>query len=497
MTGTARPLLPALAGLVALGLAGCELGPDYQRPAPPQAAGYTAEPLAATASTNAVGGEAQRFVMGQDIPGQWWTLFRSPQLDALIRQALAANPSLRSAQAALRQARELAQAGEGALYPSVGVGSNVTREKIPGFEVGAPVPSEVLSYTTATVQVSYSPDVFGGTRRQIESLEAQTDYAKFQLEATYLTLTANLVNAAVQEASLRAQIAATRDIIADETKELDVLQHQFELGGTPKAAVIAQEATLAQVRANLPPLQKALAQQRDLIAALAGRLPADPPAETFTLASLHLPAELPVSLPSKLVEQRPDVRAIEAQLHAASAQIGVAQAARFPQFPITADIGKAALGYSLFGPGSTAAELVVGTTAPIFSGGALEHQQRAAEANYDKVDGQYRNTVLGAFQNAADSLRALQSDADALRAQVAATRSAADSLDITRRQFELGGTNYVAVLDAQRTYQQARIGLVQAAAERYADTAALFQALGGGWWNRSDVAAAADSAQGH
>jgi len=296
----------------------------------------------------------------------------------------------------------------------------------------------------------------------------------------------------VQEASLRAQIAATHEIIGAETEQLDIVRRQFELGGASGSDVLAQETALAQEKATLPPLEKQLAQERDLLRALAGHLPSEDLGVDFDLATLRLPADLPVSLPSKLVEQRPDVREYEALLHEASAQIGVATANMLPQFTITAAYGSyATRAASLLSPGTTVWDAAAGVTQPLFEGGTLLHKRRAAIAAYDQAAAQYRYTVLTAFQNVADSLRALQSDADALKAQLAAQRSAANSLEISSNQYRVGAITYPTLLNAQNSYQQTRINLVQAMANRYADTAALFQALGGGWWNRSDVASEA------
>jgi len=484
-------LRSVLGAAAALGLlAGCAVGPDFHRPAAPDTTGYTAEPLPSeTAHAEVHGGEAQRFAAGEDIPAQWWTLFHSAPLNALIERALRANPDVAAAQAALRQARENVYAGEGAFFPSVDGDLSATRERGSGASFGLKGPVSIFGVSTAAVSVSYPLDVFGGTRRQVESLEAQAEFQRFQLEATYLTLTANVATAAIQEASLRAQIAATREIIDAESQELEVLQRQLELGGAAKTAVLAQAATLAQIRATLPPLEKQLAQVRDELAALTGRFPADEPVERFELASMELPQTLPVSLPSALVEQRPDVRASEAQLHSASAQIGVAVANMLPQLTLTGQMGATATPISsLFGPGTGIWSLGAGLVQPLFHGGELLHQKRAAEAAFDHAAAQYRSTVLAAFQNVADTLRALESDANALNAQVVSERSAADSLDLAREQFQLGAISYLSLLTAEQTYQQARIGLVQAQANRFADTAALFQALGGGWWNRADVA---------
>ena len=479
----------AAAAVLAL-IAGCAVGPDFKRPAAPDAQGYTPEPLPAeTASSDVAAGEAQRFVQDQDIPGQWWALFHSPPLSTLIDQALKANPTLQAAQAALRQARENLYAGEGEFYPQVNGSFSHSRQKFAGATFGQAGFSPIFSLNTAEVSVSYTLDVFGGIRRQVESLAAQAEFQRFQLEAAYLTLTSNVVAAAVQEASLRAQIATTEDIIDVETQQLGVLQRQFELGGSAKTAVLAQAATLAQAKATLPPLQKQLAQQRNLLSVLAGRVPSDEPAQRFELAGLELPQDLPLTLPSRLVEQRPDIQASEAQLHSASAEIGVAIANMLPQITLTGDIGSTATKIgNLFTPGTGIWSVAQGVTQPIFRGGTLLHQKRAAEAAFDQAAAQYRSTVLTSFQNVADTLRALQSDAEALNAQVASERAADDSLQLSRQQFQLGAISYTALLDAERTAQQARLGLVQAQAARFADTAALFQALGGGWWNRSDVA---------
>jgi NodT family efflux transporter outer membrane factor (OMF) lipoprotein len=479
-----------VAAIAASGVtAGCELGPDFTRPAAPEAAGYTPEPLpAVTASSDVHGGEAQRFVQGADISGQWWTLFRSEPLNSLIARSLKANPSLQSAEATLREAQENVYAGEGALFPTVSASFTPQNSKIAGASFGQPVNIPSFSLVTASVTVTYAVDVWGGTRRQIESLQAQAEMDAFQLEAAYLALTSNVVAAAIQEASLRDQIAATQDIVEIEAQQLEVLQHQFELGGTSKVAVLAQAATLAQTRATLPPLEKQLAQQRNLLANLAGRFPNEAFEERFDIASLQLPQDLPVSVPSKLVEQRPDVRAAESGLHSASAAIGVATANQFPQFDITGQIGSSASGFGgLFSGGSQIWNIAGSAAQTVFDADTLLHKKRAAVAAYDASAADYRSTVLFAFQNVADTLRALKSDADAVNAELAALRSASDSLEISRTQYQAGAITYLSLLTSQETYQQARIGLVQAQASRYADTAALFVALGGGWWNRADV----------
>jgi NodT family efflux transporter outer membrane factor (OMF) lipoprotein len=484
-----RAVLSAVALSALLG--GCSVGPDFHRPAAPNVTGYTQEPLPAeTAKANVVAGEAQRFEWDMDIPAEWWALFHSDPLDALIQEALKANSDLQSAQAALRVAQENVYSQQGAYYPTVQATFSPSRNKTatgslaPASASGNPY----YSLYTAQLTVSYVPDVFGLNRRTVESLEAQAEAQRFELEATYLTLTSNVVAAAVQEASVRGQIAAIREVIRVESEALQVLRRQLSLGQVAGADVAAQEAALAQAQASLPPLEKQLAQQRDLLKALVGHFPGDEPAATFELTNLRLPQQLPVSLPSKLVEQRPDIRAAEEQLHSASAQIGVAIANMLPSVTLTANGGLEALRIDqLFGPGTAFWTLAGSVTQPLFEGGTLLHRTRAARAAFDEAAAQYRGTVITAFQNVADALHAVRSDADALAAANAAERATQSTLDITRRQLELGQVAYLALLSAEQAYQLAHINLVQAQAQRFTDTAALFQSLGGGWWNRSDV----------
>lgn len=472
-------------------LSGCTVGPDFRPPAPPTAKGYAMEPLPEeTASADVAGGAAQRFVVGRDIPGQWWTLFRSPALDRLVKEAIAANPSLPAARAALRRAREETLAAQGALLPRASFDFSASRNKTAASL--SPVPnSGALYYSlyTPEVTVSYAPDVFGGARRQIESLAARAQARRFELEAAYLTLTSNVVAAAIEEAALRGRIAATREIIAIAAEQLAILKRQSALGQVAGAEVAAQQVVLAQAQAGLPPLQRRLAMQRDRLTALIGRLPDREPRQTFALPVLHLPRTLPVSLPAKLVAQRPDVRAAAAELHRASADVGVAVAAMLPRFTLTGNPGASALTLGgLAAPGNVFWTVAGDVAQPIFRGFSLLHKKRAAEAAFAQAGARYRGTVLAAFRDVADTLHALQSDADALKASVAAEKAARTSLDITRRQLQLGAINYLGLLSAERAYARARLALVSARARRYADTAALFEALGGGWWHRDDAA---------
>jgi len=480
-------LLPVLALLVTVG---CAVGPNYKRPAAPEVPGYTPSlPATTSSSPNVSGGEAQTFAQSQDIPGNWWTLFHSKPLNELIERSLKNNPDLKSAQAALLVARENTLAQRGAYYPSVSGSFSATRAKTSNQL--SPVPNaSVFQYSlfTPEVSVSYVPDVFGLNRRTVESLKAQQEQARYVVAATNITLSSNVAAAAIQEASLRAQIDATNELIKINSNMLDVLRNQYVKGYIGRLDVAAQEAQLAQVVATLPPLLKQLAQQRDLLAALSGGYPNEDLIEKFELSSLHLPLELPLTLPSQLVERRPDVLQAEENLHSASALIGVARANRLPSFNLTGDIGSMALAFgNIFAAGNGFRDATAGVTQPIFQGGTLMHKERAARAAYVQADEQYRSTVLTAFQNVADTLHALEQDADGLKAAVAARDAAKVTLDLTTRQMQVGYANYLALLSAEQSYQQSVISVVQAQANRYADTAALFQALGGGWWNRSDV----------
>lgn len=488
---------------------GCAVGPDFHRPKAPDNTGYAPAPLPQqTAQSDIHAGEAQHLAIGSELQFQWWETFQSPALNTLIEQSLKNNPSITAAQAALRQARELTYAQEGYFFPSVDssyqferhkISGNLTNDQAPGVQGdghnllpplqnpdGPPYTAPLYyDFHTAEVSVGFVPDVFGSNRRQVESLAAQTQAQAFALEATYITLAANVAAAAIQEASLRAQLQAAREIIDLNSKSLDVLRQQFRLGMAMRIDVAAQEAALAQARAALPPLEKQFEQTRDLIRALVGNLPNQDVAETFTLDALQLPRELPLSVPGKLIEQRPDVRAAEAQLHAVNAQVGVAVAAMLPQFSITGSVGGNADEIPwLFRTGGSFWNLVGNVTQPVFQGGTLLHQKRAAEQALRQAAAQYRLTVITAYQNVADSLHAVISDADALTADREAEQAAKVTLALTQRQMEVGYVNYLTLLSAQAAYQQALVNRVQAQAARFSDTVALFEALGGGWWNR-------------
>jgi NodT family efflux transporter outer membrane factor (OMF) lipoprotein len=488
----------AAAAALAVLAGGCAVGPDFKRPEAPQAQRYTATPAPATTSaTTGPGGAAQTYAAGADIPAQWWTLFRCSKLDALVEQALKASPDVVAAQAALRQAHETVLADEGSFFPTISGSGSATREKISGASFGDPQGGAFLySLFNASVNVSYGLDLWGGVRRGLEAQQAQAEYQKFQLEATYLSLSSNVVTTAIQEASLRAQIEATEQIVAADRKQLETVQRQLALGGVSRLDVLTQQTELATELASLPPLRKQLEQNRDLLAVLVGRLPSDQPDVQFELEDLHLPETLPLSLPSRLVEQRPDVRAQEQLLHQAAAQLGVAIANMLPQISITAQYGGTSTSASnLFSSGSNIWSLGAGITQPIFDGGTLWHKKRAASAAYEQAAAQYRSTVLGAFRNVADSLHALDADAEALNQQNLAAQAAADTLTVSRERYKAGSISPLDLLVVERSYQQARIAQLQAQAARYADSAALFQSLGGGWWNRQGTTVAQLSAR--
>ena len=481
----------AFAAVGVLAVAGCAVGPNFKHPAPPATDAYTAEKLPPQTMATAVsGGEAQYFGFGEDLPGEWWALFGSKPLDALVEAAMASYPDIEAQQAALREARDNVRAQQGVFVPQVQAAFNQERAKISGASIAPGFPGYVTNLYQANVNVSYTFDIFGAQRRQLENLQAQVTYQNYVLEGSYLTLTTNVASTVVQLVSAKEQIVVTREIIALEEKELGIIQRQFDLGTHTRADVLQQQSNLASVRATLPGLQQQMAAAEHQLAVLTGRFPHDAAPVEFDLSDLKLPQGLPVSLPSTLVAQRPDIRAQEALVHEASAAIGVATANMLPQVTLTGSYGDESLLFaSIFKPGSGVWDFATGVTAPIFQGGALRAKRRAAIDAYDQALAAYRLTVLNAFQNVADTLTALDNDAEALKADSDAVNAAKDSLDLIQRQYDAGAVNYVSLLTAQQLYQQARIAYVRALASRYTDTIALFQALGGGWWNRRDKGA--------
>jgi NodT family efflux transporter outer membrane factor (OMF) lipoprotein len=475
-----------IAAVLAISLSGC-VGPNFVPPAAPAVDGYLPGKL--QAANGGPGGPkfaGQHFVTGQDVAARWWAAFRSQPLNDLVRLSVDHSPTLQAAEAAIKVAKYNALAQRGIWLPQV-TGSSVSSQQLltnAGTVFGdlSATPQSEYSLVTHSLSVSFVPDIWGANFRNVESLDAITEQQMFQLEAAHLTLAGNVVTAAIQEASLRGQIDATKSVITIERRLLDILKRQFDLGQAAQGDVLQQEAALAAVEQLLPPLEKQLAQQRDLLTALAGQLSPDEVLQKFDLAHLKLPTNLPISLPSKLVDQRPDVRAAEANMHSASALVGVAIAARLPNIQLTANGGTTGYNFAQsFAPGTGFYTVAAGVTAPIFDGFTLYNKQKAAEAALDQAEAQYRSTVITAFQNVADALRALQADARALKAAVHSEEAAKASLDIVEKQLGAGQVNQQAVLTAQQTYLTAVITRVQAEANRLSDTAALFTALGGGW----------------
>ena len=488
-----RLAVVSIVGLSAVATSGCTVGPNFLEPAAPAVSGYTAQKEASsTVATSAPGGASQRFNPGEDVAAAWWRLFRSKQIDALVAEAIRNHPDIAAAQAALRQARETTLAEGGALFPQLSTSDSVTRERQSAAETG--LEGNALTYTlyNVSVPVSYTPDLFGGVQRTLESDVAAADYERFELEATYLALTANVITAAITDASDAAQIKVIQQLIAAQQKELDLLQAQFVLGAVDQADVLSEKAQVAQTVATLPPLQKARAQNRDQLMAYLGRLPSQDRGEAVSLDGLTLPRDLPVTLPSKLVRQRPDIRAAEEQVHEASALIGADIAKMLPSVTLSASGGSEALSASqLFNAQTTIYSLEASVSQTLFDGGTLYHTKEAQVAAFDQAAAKYRTTVIEAFQNVADSLAAIRADAAALKAYVDAEQAARQSLDISTAQFRAGSTTYVTVLNAEQTLLNASTSRVKAQAARFSDTAALFQSLGGGWWNRDDETIAA------
>jgi NodT family efflux transporter outer membrane factor (OMF) lipoprotein len=473
-------------------LCACAVGPDFKQPEAPKTSSYTETPLtkALTTAPGVPGGTSQEFVEGADIEAQWWELYKSPELDALIKRALEQNPNLGAADAALRAAQENVSAQIGGQYfPAIGVGANAIRQKQPSAVYGMNYGSDTYNLYNTTVNVTYKLDVFGGARRAVEGARAQAEVAQFQLEGAYLSLTANVVTSAVKEAALRAQMQATEEILKAQTNLAEVTERQLIIGTVSRVDVTSQRTLVSNSQVDLFNYERNLAFARNQLAVLVGEIPSNANIAKFDLANLHLPEKLPLSVPSSLVRQRPDVRAAEAQLKAQNAFVGVATANLLPQFNITGSIGAAALtSNGLFGPNSALWSLGGGILQPLFQGGQLLAQRRGAIANYEKAAFQYQATVLNAFQEVANSLRALETGAQALKAASDAERYAYETLDLVQQQYKLGTASYLAVLYYQNQYQQAKVKSVAAQATRFSDTAALFAALGGGWWNREGPA---------
>ena len=479
--------------LLSLPMTSCMVGPNFHTPAAPNVERYTEKELPAK-TVSSIGtkpsNKAQTFVNGEDIPQQWWRLFHSPAIDQLVRTGLANSPNIASAYAALHKAQETLNAQFGSsMLPAINAQDFIERERLAETTYAASKASNIFNVYYSVFNLSYTPDAFGGARREIESLRAQVDFQRFELIAAYLTLSSNIVITAINIASFQAQIDATIYLIKAQQGLFTVLEQQYQLGGISQESVLVQQTLLEQTKATLPPLQKKLSLSKHALSVLIGKFP-NTIMPVINIDTLDLPDNIPVSLPSNLVRQRPDVLASEAMLHSACAQVGVATANLLPQFTITGTYGWTSNTWPhLFNPANSIWDLMGQLGQPIFQGGALLAQRRGAIAAYEQTVAQYRQAVLQAFQNVADSLRALETDARSLQAQIRAERSALSSLDLAKNQYQLGAVSYINLLYTQQQYEQVLIARIQAQASRYTDTVALFQALGGGWWNKKGESA--------
>ena len=461
----------------------CMVGPDFDRPVVPETDRYGREQAAT--STVAADGRAQHFIAGAEIAADWWQLFGSEPLDVVVQQAVASNPTLQAAEASLRQSQDSLRAGNGVFFPQIDLGAGASRAHSAPIQQGSALPGTIFNVVSLNGTISYVLDIFGGERRAVEALQAQTEYQQNLARAAYLTLTANVVNTCIARAAYASQIRATQQLIEIEQQQLHATEAQNRAGTAAYSSVLGIRSLIAANQASLAPLEQKLSQAEHLLATLVGVLPSSARLPDIELSRLTLPNELPVSLPSELVRQRPDILAAEAQLHVASANIGVATAAMFPRFSLSAAYGRAgsSLG-NLGGAGSDFWSVGPSLLAPLFHGGTLQAQRQEAIDAYEQSQANYRQTVLGAFAQVADTLKALEHDASALQAQADALRFAGDALKLLQANYRAGMVAYLDVLAADVQFHQASIAYLQAVAQRHQDTVTLFVALGGGWWNK-------------
>ncbi len=461
---------------------GCAVGPNFERPKPPSIEQYASS--ATPTTTIAAEGKVQNFKQGAEVASDWWRLFNSPKIDAVVKEAIANNQSLQAAQAGLRQSQDILRAGYGVFYPQVNAAAEASRQKSSPALTGGSAPGIIFNLFTLSASISYALDVFGGERRFVEGLGAQVDFQHAVVMATYISLSGNVVNAMIAQAGYQDQIRATGHLIDLQQEQIKIAEAQARAGTVPYANVLNLKAQLASLEATLPPLKQKIAQTQHLISTLTGRMPAEWSPQRIELADLTLPGDLPVSLPSQLVRRRPDILAAEAQLHSASAEIGVATAALFPSFTLNGTFGTASnTSQDLFKSSSGFWNLGANATVPLFRGGTLWYGRQAALDAYQVSLANYRQTVLGAFEQVADTLRALEHDAETVKAQSEALSAAEEALRLIQANYRAGTVNYLQVLIANSQYNQAQIGYIQAQTQRFQDTVALFVALGGGWWN--------------
>ena len=479
----------ATATVIAILLLGCTVGPHYRPPAPPTVATYDRAPGPSQAVNSAgAAGVPQHLNPAMDVPAQWWTLFHSPELDRLVREALANSPTLAQASARLKQAQEDSNARTGATkYPSVNGSISAQREQVDLATFGVPFPSPPpFSLLNGSVAVSYALDLFGANRRLVEGLNAQVEYQRWQLQGARQMLAGNVVSAAIRQAQLNSQIEITRQVLELQQQQLHITEQRVQSGGIPTYEINLHRTLVEQTRADIPPLQQQLAVVSHRLAVLIGKTPAEAQIDSISLDSLRLPLELPLSVPSSLVRQRPDIRAAESLLHQASANVGVATANMYPQIVLSGSIGGIGTNFT---SGSEAWNVGASLAQPIFNGGALRAEKRKAVAAYEEAGSSYQQTVLQAFREVADALRAIENDAQTLQAQTEAAAQAEVTYQIASQRFNAGGISQLSLLDAQRQYDLTLLERVTSAANRYADSASLFQALGGGWWNETQASA--------
>jgi NodT family efflux transporter outer membrane factor (OMF) lipoprotein len=472
-----------------LGLtAGCTVGPHYHAPAPPAIASYTPQPQPnETVSSTGPAGSVQHLNPSAEIPAQWWSLFQSPELNSMVNEALQNSPTLAQATARLKQAQEELSARTGATkYPSVTGNASAQAEQLNLAAYGIPLqnPSPFL-LLNGSVAVSYALDLFGANRHLIEGLRAEREYQQWQLEGARLMLAGNVVSAVIRQAELQEQIEITRQMLEVQQQELSITQQRYHAGGVSDYDLRSQRTAVAQIEATLSPLEQQSDAIHDQLALLMGKSPAEAHIPSISLASLRLPEQLPVSLPSSLVRQRPDIRATEALLHQASANVGVATANQYPQIILSGSGG--AIGTN-FTAGGDIWNVGSSLTQPIFNGGSSRAEKRKAQAAYDEAGDVYRQTVLEAFREVADALYAIQHDAETLQARGEAASEAQAAYHIASQRYAAGGISHLNLLDAQRQQLQTALDRTNSAASRYADSVTLLQALGGGWWNQTHTA---------
>ncbi len=461
---------------------GCAAGPDFVKPEAPRVNSYNYGGDAK--ETVAAEGQTQRFMNGTEPAANWWKLFNSRQLDAIVSEGFQNNPGLQAAQASLRESRENLRAGSGIFYPQVSATFGQLREKSSPSSSGSSLPGNIFNLSTLSASVSYVLDIFGGQRRTVEGLAAQVDQERALTLATYIMLSGNMVNTSIAISAYQEEINEIEQLVNLEKDQVTIAEKQYKAGLTTYVSVLALQNQLKALEASLPPIKQKYSQAEHLLATLIGKTPAEWQSPKIRLSEISLPVDLPLSLPSELVRQRPDILAAEAQLHAASAGIGVANAALFPSLTLNASYGQTSLATSnLFDKASNVWGLGANIAAPVFNGGALRAKRRAAVAAYEQSFANYRQTVLSAFAQVADILRALEHDAEVTRKEAEAVETAQLSMNLVQANYKAGLVNYLQVLLTDLQYHQAKIAYLQAKAQQLQDTTALFVALGGGWKN--------------